>query len=477
MTSRLSSLSALIILCGLTVFATTDVRAATDDLSSSEDRFDPPLQDIEQLSSPLLMDYVRDIPVPTGVRGKSLSFRKIVFGADIHNDVGKTCDRIQGRKPSTLEYSDAIEPWFMPEAFKAAFVDHLFRAGYNIAPQEDNLFSDTVYPPVDYQVAARIVKVRAWNCISYNEVLPARPYAPEWERVRVWWQEVEASLDVEWQVFDNARGIVVFTTITHGKDEAHTGAGQFLASSMHRAFRRALRDLMGDRRFYALFFGDTISQQEAAPLTIRLAGTAQDSDERLNSKRANMSLATIETDDGKTDGFVLSTDGYILASADAVRNVSVAKVKIGNSRRTIEGAVQRISFLSDVALIKIAPPQKPLVPLPLRTNRATEGEKVFILSNGKSRRRLSGTIIARHDSEPGREVLVSDIRHLNKVHGTPLLDANGNVLGIKIRDFAGEVSSKEASRYLAIHDALSALQIQVSEEPVSTEASNTASEE
>lgn len=412
----------------------------------------------------LTTHYLQPIPKPGGGPGQSISFRKVVLGADFNQPQEMICAGGSFRKPRSyhaFDYTSAIEPWFHPESLKTGFVTTFRRAGYLTIPREEPLFEESPAEVGSLQIGARIINLSGGVCIETRQVYEFQGY--EGKPEQVWLErvvDVIGKLSVEWQVFDTAQSRVVYRSTTRGTQHEGDSLTASLSAAMHGAFQEATKNLLSDRRFYKLVHGDLADGLEGGSDPIGIDNALLDSEQPLKSKTAMKSLVSIKTDKGEAEGFVLSADGYLLTTATNLAGYREVDVKIGSSRKRLKGTVVRIAPASDVALIRVIP-DKSLVPLPLRRAPAVEGEKVFILSDGRGTRRRSGSLVAIQDGGPGHQVLIADMRHRNKAHGTPLLDSNGNVLGVKIRDFLDEETTRKASRYLTIHDALQALRVHV----------------
>lgn len=410
---------------------------------------------------PMTAQYLQPIPKPGGEQGRSISFRKIILSADTNKLSEMKCNTVF-RKPKLYrpyDFTSDIEPWFHPASLKAGFSTSLQQAGYHIVPREEPLFEDGPGEVGSLQIGARIKKLSGGVCIEKRQVYEFKGY--EGKPHQVWLESIDdviGELTVEWQVFDTAQSRVIFTTTTHGEHHEGDSLVASLSAAMHGAFVEATANLLTDRVFYNLVYGDSGRVLEGVSEPIGLDTVLLDSLEPLKSKTAMKSLVSIKIGKLETEGFVLSSDGYVLTSATHLGSLGEVDVKIGRSRKTVKGTVVRLAPSADVALIRVVSDQ-PLTPLPLRRAPAVIGEKVYILSNGSSTKRISGALIDIEDGGPGHQVLIADMRHRNKAHGTPLVDINGNVLGMKIRDFLHEETTKKASRYLTIHDALQALRI------------------
>jgi putative serine protease PepD len=146
-------------------------------------------------------------------------------------------------------------------------------------------------------------------------------------------------------------------------------------------------------------------------------------------------------------GFVVSADGYILTNAhvvsesgQAVSTVTVIFKSGGSQGTQVEGTVVGADESTDVAVIKIDPSQtSPLVPIPLGdSSKVSVGAAVVAIGNplGLDFSLSSGVVSAtnRELQSPNGATISGGIQTDAAINpgnsGGPLIDANGNVIGI-----------------------------------------------
>ena len=127
----------------------------------------------------------------------------------------------------------------------------------------------------------------------------------------------------------------------------------------------------------------------------------------------------------------------------------------------IEGAVLARNQVRDVALIKI--PLRVPSYLPVRTQGPARLEKVFVIGTpikpGLRSTVTSGVVSAiRIISRSGLTFIQSDAAISPGNSGGPLLDKNGNVIGISVASVA-HVSAQGLNLFIPIGDALDALNL------------------
>jgi putative serine protease PepD len=146
-------------------------------------------------------------------------------------------------------------------------------------------------------------------------------------------------------------------------------------------------------------------------------------------------------------GFVVSKDGYILTNAhvvsesgQGVSTVTVIFKGSGSQGTQVQGTVVGFDESTDVALIKVDPSQTPgLVPVSLGdSSKVAVGEQVVAIGNplGLDFSLSSGVVSAtnRDLQSPNGATISGGIQTDAAINpgnsGGPLIDANGNVIGI-----------------------------------------------
>lgn len=137
---------------------------------------------------------------------------------------------------------------------------------------------------------------------------------------------------------------------------------------------------------------------------------------------------------GSGSGFVITPDGYILTCAHVVVKAGEIKVKLGE--RTLVAKTVRIDLDSDLALLKVYPEER-IPSLAFSENRsATLGQEVFTIGypnpalQGVAEKLTRGSVssLAGAFDDPRYYQISVQVHPGNS--GGPLLDGNGNVVGV-----------------------------------------------
>jgi S1-C subfamily serine protease len=140
-------------------------------------------------------------------------------------------------------------------------------------------------------------------------------------------------------------------------------------------------------------------------------------------------------------GFVIDHSGHILTNAHVVDGASKIEVTLGNSDTSQPVSAQVVGKdpSTDVALLKVNVPSSQLHPLPLGSSSSVQvGDPVVAIGNpfGLDRTVTSGIVSAlqRQIKAPNgftiNNVIQTDAAINPGNSGGPLIDANGNVIGI-----------------------------------------------
>ena len=138
-------------------------------------------------------------------------------------------------------------------------------------------------------------------------------------------------------------------------------------------------------------------------------------------------------------GFVIDTEGHILTNNHVIEGAEKVEVKLGDSEKEYEAEVVGTDPGTDIALLEVEAPAKELHPLTLGHSGEVEvGDPVVAIGNpfGLDRTVTSGIVSAlqRQIQAPNgfsiNHVIQTDAAINPGNSGGPLIDAEGNVIGI-----------------------------------------------
>lgn len=246
------------------------------------------------------------------------------------------------------------------------------------------------------------------------------------------------TMDIDWKVLDKKTNKVVLSHSNRGV--ARTRQGRFNQSPDNLlAFEDALYEFLEKSDFYKLVNDtemgiDYMSQTDSAanpPRVISLPTIP--TFEKLSDmiKYANPACVTIVTDGGFGSGVVINNEGYVLSAYHVVDGVNQIDVKFSNGL-TLDAKVIAFDYANDIVLLDIngsgfhALPVSTSTEVPLGEEVITIGTPASIeLGQSIARGLVSGKRIVED-----RVYLQADISVSPGNSGGPLLNANGEVIGI-----------------------------------------------
>jgi serine protease Do len=163
--------------------------------------------------------------------------------------------------------------------------------------------------------------------------------------------------------------------------------------------------------------------------------------------------------------FLISPDGYLLTNHHVVGDATRVRIRWSDKTESV-GEVVRSDRRRDVALVKVAPSIRPV--LPLRHEGAVAGEAVLAigtpldrdLQNTVTRGIVSGTRVI-----DGLSFIQSDVAVDHGNSGGPLIDEKGQVIAITEWGYAPDGVSHNLNFFIPIEDALKALTITATQPP------------
>jgi S1-C subfamily serine protease len=138
-------------------------------------------------------------------------------------------------------------------------------------------------------------------------------------------------------------------------------------------------------------------------------------------------------------GFVIDDDGHILTNAHVVGGASGVTVRFGEQGESVDADIRGVDPSTDLAILKVDPDDVDLHPIPLGNSSDIQvGDPVVAIGNpfGFTRTVTTGIVSAlqRQIEAPNGfsipNVIQTDAAINPGNSGGPLLDANGNVIGI-----------------------------------------------
>jgi S1-C subfamily serine protease len=330
------------------------------------------------------------------------------------------------------------------------FVDELTKANYAVVGDPDTLFGEDQERP-DLLVAARVTELKANHC---------RPFSDDEVRG-------EASMAVEWQVYDPVSRRVLHRVKTQGSSELNDAVPLGDLILFQNAFAVATRGLLADQSFHELVSGTgNAVKAPVAPIesAFRLYARPPRS-EPIARHMADVQAGTvtIQAGGGHGSGFFISSNGFLLTNAHVVGDAKFVRVRLASSR-IVAGEVIAVNRARDVALVRVA--ESGFVPLSIAVAEQPVGSEVYAIGTPldvQLSTSVTRGIISAYRFEQGQRFIQGDVTIQRGNSGGPLVDASGNVVGISVKGLMPNNYSVGINYFIPIADALKGAAIELGE--------------
>jgi S1-C subfamily serine protease len=339
--------------------------------------------------------------------------------------------------------------------------------GYQIAGAPGQLFEERNAVEPDFLVGANVTHLRI------DGDLVCSPF-----QARVQGMKGTGVIAVEWQVFDPVSRRVVHQVKVEGRYETPATIPNHNPILMYMAFGDAANKLALDPKLREI-----VSQQRPSA-----ASAARNSDpdaktrwplRRLpllqqpindNIDRLRSATVLVETGSGHGSGFLITEDGFMVTNKHVVGGQRFVRVRLV-SGRTVVGEVVRLHELRDVALVKLE--GSGYTPMAVRETPVKVTEDVYVIGAPRlpqlawtvTRGVVSAWRPARLPSQP-YDLIQSDVAIHGGNSGGPMLDRQGNLVGIAVAGYAfgpDKQGNDSVNLFIPILDGLDKLGLELVE--------------
>lgn len=340
------------------------------------------------------------------------------------------------------------------------FRDALTPYGYDVTGDRDIIFErDKEITRGTYRVAARIKDLKTNICqlrhTFQNQQLTNQFVGELW-------------IDVGWTVYSMLERRTIAKINTAGSSEISTPSIDVNRILILNAFGAAADSLAKEQEFQKFFLKETsddispsitkIKYNELVLSTVPHSNSlfSRDTNKKLDS------VVTVRSTSGHGSGFVISSNGYFLTNSHVVGKSNKVRVKF-NSGFELPGEVKRFDKIRDVALIKVD--ASGLNPFPLKRQLPEITSHVYAVGT-PIEEHLETTVTEgivssiRTDERSKLPVIQSDVAINPGNSGGPLLDSNGNVIGITVSSIRPGLGSG-INFFIPIESALDRLNIKI----------------
>lgn len=302
--------------------------------------------------------------------------------------------------------------------YMGVFRDAMQSAG--IPVEQPAKFAGEEIKKADLQLAATIRELSINVC--YPEV-----YKDEGHAVG------EAYVSAEWSVFSPVERKIVHTATTKGRTAPGYSTRLGEDGVIGEALRQSLLRFLADPAFVVQLTeqdpkpGAKRDRVSGVPRSKPLPGGVLDNMEHLRA-----AVVTVFANAGQGSGFAVGQGDYVLTVAHVVSGTRFVKMTAADDRHYY-GEVSYRDVVRDLALIKVS--QGRLKPLPIAEANPKAGTEVYAIGSPLAEKfslSLTKGVLSGVRKERDLEYLQSDVNILPGSSGGPLLDAQGNVVGIAV---------------------------------------------
>lgn len=384
---------------------------------------------------------------------------------------------------------DAIDRKFIRQTFH----DALETQGYDVVGSLDVAFDeDEEAARAEYSVVAKVKQVQLEMCHNEPDVILL--FFSTRSGI-----EGELFMSVDWSVYDALHRKVVYKTTTQGYTDRRIPNQEGLALMFSDAFEMATHNLGADPAFRDLIVngkqpeGWNKEQWREDRFESRPSQYDPLEEVTINNPPLSKTPFSQTAEQGRMvavmpqkfshgSGFFITKQGHILTNAHVVGEAQRIRLVTANQKHKLVAEVLRVDKARDVALLKLEeiPPGVEITTLPIRTEWPAVGEDVYAIGTPVNLLKLQDTVSKGIVSAQRKQMKFGDLRQ-NFIQsdvethpgnsGGPLLDKNGNIIGISV----GGVPTPNGDGiglnfFIPIGEALEKLDIVLNEETRGTEA-------
>jgi len=368
-----------------------------------------------------------------------------------------------GGAPIILHPEDAFRN-ARPQDFINIFTAEADAAGYALPDTaQGSLFEEQNTTRAEISVGAAVTDLKVNGCFGAVLIVKLA--------------EVEATITIDWQVFDPLQKKLLYRTTNTGyaKLQPNEYNDTIVVEGTRAAFRAAAKNILADPNFVAALrdpraAAAPIAQGPATVSGFQIANVPlSTTDFRQQVSNLRQQVVTVITPGGTGSGFYIA-DGLLLTNQHVIAGYSDVKIRFFGGHE-VPGFVISSNAKRDVALVKTD--SQSVRGLPLRLERPPETSPVYVIGSPRGQERegtiTAGIVSAFRDTDEG-PLIQSDVAITFGNSGGPMFDDKGNVAGISVSIYAPEGVQMGLNYFIPIADALKTLNIDPSQPPGSAPA-------
>lgn len=392
---------------------------------------------------------------------KALEFKQITVSGPIPLKIGNLYNNDTQKYYSNEIILTSEQVPFFKETIKKRFYDRFKNDDYLLVGAPDDLFGDYSNERPEFIIGAKITQVGQNRILSHDWFWSGQFTSLQFQ----------SYLKIKWQIFSVAKREVVFETTTEGYSElgdyykcyAYAARLASYPKAFEGAILQAIENFARNKKFHNLACSSQMSNENA---TMKIEDFYINKIANYKSPLNNQSsqirsaIVTVVTPTGHGSGFFISEKGYALTNAHVVGKNAIVRVKLPTGREILADVLAS-DAKRDVALIKVE--NEGMSFLPINSKSVNIGIEVYAMGSPFDES-LSSTltkgIVSAFRKEGDLEFIQSDVSVQKGNSGGPLMDSNGNVVGICVSIVAPEgFASAGLNFFIPIQEAIDALNI------------------
>jgi S1-C subfamily serine protease len=287
------------------------------------------------------------------------------------------------------------------------------------------------------------------------------------------WEDYSIIHCIHWSLIDAASGRELFSKELHGgyyigkmklvggPDRARLVREEQSYAS-RKAFVSSLQCLLRDSSFVRAIRTGAARSSGPVPSSVEetLSVTVASEPHASSIQQCLPSVVTIRHAGGLGSGFFISPDGYLLTNDHVLKAGQSEVTVVMDNGFSVLASVVRRQPEADVALLKITGAR--MLPLRCDSIKKPPGTEVFAIGTPEHAdlsQTLTKGIISGHRELNGRSYIQTDVAINRGNSGGPLIDAQGNVIGVVTAKMMG-VGTESLGFAIPIADAFRALTIE-----------------
>lgn len=332
------------------------------------------------------------------------------------------------------------------EEFTDAFKEELEKYGFTTVGDTSALFEDSSTWKSEILIAGLVKELKANVCYpmaGYGNFSSSKG---------------EAYLKVDWQIYSKLDRAVVHSVTTEGASKVTSSSPGGDSVVVLDAFSQATRNLLADEKFRSIVGrgGEAVKETVFKSGDSLVITTTSSSEVGKSPNDWPAAVVTVFAGSGHGSGFVISDD-LILTNHHVVGKSNAVTIKFSNGFQMV-GKVIASNSGRDVAVVKV----DAVLPRRFSLKRANPniGTQVYAIGSPldeKFSSTITSGIVSGYREEQKKVLMQSDVNIRPGNSGGPLVDKDGNVVGIAVSGIVIDQVSQGINFFIPIDDALKSL--------------------